>query len=258
MILIFFCFLFLLGLVFGSFIAAWVSRAHHEMSIWFGRSHCLSCQYTLQLQDLVPVLSFLILQGKCRKCETPISKHYFFTELLTALIFVFLGYFYQASFLFVPSQFIFALLASIFLIAIFVSDFLYQEIPFGMTIFPALMLGLLAFGLGLMDWKNMLQGAIIAAGFFLLQYVISRGRWIGFGDVLLGVFIGFVLGGQKTLLALALAYMSAACISLILLASKKIDRKTAVPFGTFLSISTFAAMLYGEKIITWFLHLLYL
>ncbi len=256
MMTIFYCFIFLLGLIFGSFVAAWVSRAHHETSIWFGRSHCLYCQYTLQLQDLVPVLSFLILQGKCRKCETPISKHYFFTELLTALMFVFIAYFYQANFLFIPLQFVFALLASIFLIAIFVSDFLYQEIPFGMTMFPALMLGLLAFGSGLMDWKNMLQGAIIASGFFLIQYLISKGKWIGFGDVALGVFIGVILGGQKTLLALALAYMIAAFISLILLATKKFDRKTAVPFGTFLSLSTFVSMLYGEKIITWFLHLL--
>jgi prepilin signal peptidase PulO-like enzyme (type II secretory pathway) len=142
-------------------------------------------------------------------------------------MFVFIAYFYQANFLFIPLQFVFALLASIFLIAIFVSDFLYQEIPFGMTMFPAIMLGLLAFGSGLMDWKNMLQGAIIAAGFFLIQYMISKGKWIGLGDVALGVFIGVILGGQKTLLALALAYMIAAFISLILLATKKFDRKNS-------------------------------
>ncbi len=258
MILIFFCFLFLLGLIFGSFIAAWVSRAHHETSIWFGRSHCLSCQYTLQVQDLVPVLSFLILQGKCRKCETPISKHYFFTELLTALIFVFLGYFYQASFLFVPSQFIFALLTSIFLIAIFVSDFLYQEIPFGMTGLPSVLLFLFAFGTNIYPWQNMLLGAIIASGFFVLQYIVSKGKWIGFGDVALGILMGVVLGWQKTVFALALAYILGAVVSLILLATKKADRKTALPLGTFLSIATFVAMLYGEKIISWYLKFLYL
>lgn len=255
MILLFF---FLLGLIFGSFIAAWISRAHHEVSIWFGRSHCLSCQYTLQVQDLVPVFSFLWLKGKCRKCEAEISKHYFFTELLMGAVFLFLAIFYNTDFLSISPQFIFALLASLFLTAILVSDFLYQEIPFSMIGFPSFVLFLLAVGTHIYPWQNMLFGAIIASGFFVLQYIVSKGKWIGFGDVTLGILMGVILGWQKTLLALFFAYVGGALISLILLALKKGKRDTAMPFGVFLSIATFISLLYGEKLIAWYLHLLYL
>lgn len=226
--------------------------------MWAGRSHCVACQYTLRGYDLVPVFSFLFLKGRCRECKTTLSKHYIVTELFTGCIFLFLAFFYQATFIFVPLQFVFSLLASIFLIAVFVSDFLYQEIPFGMTLFPACLLFLLAFGTHMYDWKNMVLGAIIASGFFLFQYLISRGKWIGFGDVALGILMGIILGWQKTLLALCLAYIVGALFGIIILLTKKAKKDTALAFGTFLSVATFVAMLWGEKIIAWYLHLLYL
>lgn len=253
MLTLFYLFLFLLGLALGSFIAAWVWRAHSEMSIWFGRSHCVACQYTLSSRDLVPVLSFLVLKGKCRKCEIPLSKHYIFTELFTGIIFFLLALFYQATFFSVSIEFIFSLFVSLFFIAIFVSDLLYQEIPFGMTILPMCILGLFAFGTGLMDWKDMAQGAIIASGFFSLQYVVSQGKWIGLADIAVGALMGIVLGLQKTLVALALSYMLGAVVSVILLVIKKGGRKTALPLGTFLSFATLVALVYGEKIIAWYL-----
>jgi len=251
--ILFYIFIFLLGLIFGSFIAAWVSRAHREMSVWSGRSHCVSCQYTLQAIDLIPVASFLLLKGKCRSCETPISKHYIFTEVLTGVVFLGLAVFYGVNFFLVSPPFLFSLLASIFLIAVLVSDLSYQEIPFSMTAYPALLLFIMAFGLGLASWQDMIVGAIIAGGFFLLQYVLSKGKWIGFGDVALGMLMGVILGWQKTLLALFFAYVGGGIISVILLARKKANKKTALPFGVFLSLATFVALLWGEKIIDWYL-----
>jgi len=254
--ILFYIFIILLGLIFGSFIAAWVSRAHHEVSMWAGRSHCVSCQYTLQAVDLIPVASFLLLKGKCRRCETPISKHYILTEVFTGLVFLMVALFFGVNFFVVTPIFVFTLLASLFLVAILVSDLLYQEIPFDMTVLPSIMLFILSVGLGLSPWQDMVLGAIIAGGFFLLQYLISKGKWIGFGDVSLGLLMGVILGWQGTLLALFLAYVGGAIISILLLLYKKVDKKTPIPFGVFLSLATFVAMLWGEQIIDWYLHLL--
>ena len=256
MLFLFYIFIFLLGIIFGSFIAAWVWRAHAEKSMWAGRSHCVACQYTLQASDLIPVASFLFLKGKCRSCETPISKHYFFTEIFTGVVFLGLAVFYGGSFFFLSPVFLFALLGSIFLIAIFVSDLLYQEIPFEMTLVPTILLFILALGLGLSPWQDMILGAIIAGGFFLLQCALSKGKWIGFGDVVLGILMGIILGWQGTLLALFLAYVGGALISVVLLLRKRADRKTPLPFGVFLTVATCIAFLWGEIIIDWYLSLL--
>lgn len=105
-----------------------------------------------------------------------------------------------------------------------------------------------------MDWKNMALGAIIASGFFLIQYLLSKGRWIGFGDVIFGLLMGVILGWQKTILALCLAYIVGAVCGAILLLRKKAKKDSALAFGTFLSLATFVAMLWGEKIIAWYLH----
>ncbi len=253
---IFYILILLLGLALGSFIAAWVSRAHREVSVWYGRSACVSCQYTLQTVDLIPVVSFFLLKGKCRKCFTKISSHYFLTELFFMFGFLFLAWFGDASFFHITPTFIFHSIALFFLTAVFVSDFLYQEIPFSMTIPPAVLFFILSFVWSQGDWKNMARGAILASGFFLIQYLVSKGKWIGFGDVALGVLMGVILGWQKTLLALFFAYVSGAIVSLVLLGLKKGDRKTALPFGVFLSVATLIAMLLGEKIIIWYLGLI--
>ncbi len=216
----------------------------------------MDCGYALRALDLIPILSFLFLKGKCRKCGESLSRHYIGTELLMGLIFIFLAIFYRASFDFIPTQFAISLFASVFLVAIFVSDFLYQEIPFSFTIFPAISIFLANFFLYFQDWKSMALGGIIAAGFFALQFVVSKGRWIGGGDIALGLFMGIFLGVQKTLIALGLAYMLGAVFALILLATKKVKGKTEIHFGTFLAVAMFISMLLGEKIITWYLHLI--
>ncbi len=252
----FFVIIFLLGVVFGSFIAAWVSRAHREMSVWFGRSECVSCSSLLQARDLIPIVSFLMLKGKCRNCSNKISSHYFLTELFFGVGLVFLAWFHQVDFFSLSFDFIFQALVLFFFTAIFVSDFLYQEIPFSLTVPAVFLLFVLSLLWGTGDYSSMIFGAIIAGGFFLIQFVVSKGKWIGFGDVALGILMGVILGWQKTLLALFFAYVVGAVLSVILLAFKKANRKTALPFGVFLNFGTFVAMLWGEKFIDWYLKFL--
>lgn len=243
----------LIGVFLGSFLSAWVFREHENISICKGRSFCPECKHLLAGFDLVPLFSFLFLQGKCRYCQEQISYRYFFTEFLTGIIFVFLGIFYHASFDFLPVQFFISLFASVFLLAIFISDFLYLEIPFSFTIFPAFLLFISNFFLHFEDWKSLVFGGILGGAFFAFQFLLSKGKWIGGGDIWLGLFMGILLGFQKTLLALSLAYIFGAIVGIFLLLTKNANRKTAIHFGTFLSLATFVAMLWGEKIIRWYL-----
>ena len=97
---------------------------------------------------------------------------------------------------------------------------------------------------------------MIGAGFFLLQYLVSKGKWIGGGDIRLGALMGIILGWQNTILALFLAYLIGAIVGLGLIIAKKKNRDSAVPFGTFLVIGTFVAMFWGERIVGWYLTLL--
>ena len=99
----------------------------------------------------------------------------------------------------------------------------------------------------------MLLGILVGAGFFLLQYLISKGKWIGGGDVLLGVLMGVILGWPNILVALMLAYILGATVGVFLLLSKKKNLQDQLAFGTFLSVVTLLVMLWGDKIVGWYL-----
>jgi len=102
----------------------------------------------------------------------------------------------------------------------------------------------------------MLIGAAIGGGFFLAQFILSRGKWIGGGDIRLGVFMGVILGWQLTLVALFLAYIVGAIISVGLIAAKKKTLASKVPFGTYLTVTTFVSMFWGSQILNWYIHLI--
>jgi prepilin signal peptidase PulO-like enzyme (type II secretory pathway) len=99
-------------------------------------------------------------------------------------------------------------------------------------------------------------GALIGSGFFLVQYVLSRGRWIGGGDVRLGVMMGALLGWPNILVALFVSYILGAIVAIPLLIMKKKGMKSEIPFGTFLSVGTLAALLWGNQVINWYWNLI--
>jgi len=103
---------------------------------------------------------------------------------------------------------------------------------------------------------SMALGILVGAGFFLIQYIVSKGTWIGGGDIRLGVLMGVLLGWQLTILAIFLAYIIGAVSVLILLVFKKVNLKQSTPFGTYLTIATGIALFYGEQIIHWYIQLL--
>lgn len=251
--------LFLLGLSVGSFINVVVFRLHLKSSIIKGRSKCPSCNHQLAVKDLVPVVSFLLLRGRCRYCGNLISWQYPLVELVVAILFVWIG-FYHFKFLGSFSEINLFILARDFLaisvlITLFVYDFRFMEIPDEISL-PAIITCFLLGIFGGLNWHMMLISAFIGFGFFLLQYVISAGRWIGGGDLRLGFLMGVLLNWPSLIFAIFLAYIIGAIFALWLLINYKIDRKTQLPFGIFLTPATIFSIFFGQRIVEYYLNLL--
>jgi len=262
-------FVFIFGLCAGSFLNCVIYRLEQKKSLK-GRSFCPHCKHKLFWQDLFPVFSFLFLKGKCRYCHKKISIQYPLVELATAILFLII-------FIATPQYTIYNILNTIFLfyiasslIIIFVYDLKHYIIP-DKILFPAIVIAFLYrifdFGnlklFGIWDLGfgisapllNYVSAAIIASVFFLAIFLVSRGRWMGFGDVKLAVLIGLLLGLPNVLTALFLAFFFGAIIGIILMVFEKKKLKSEIPFGPFLIAGTFIAMLWGSQIIDWYLRL---
>ena len=241
---------FLAGLAVGSFLNVIILRTRVKTSVADGRSKCMSCQTKLSPRDLVPVLSFCALRGKCRSCKVPISIQYPLVELSAGLLFLLA--FLQNG---IGPELVRDLVFVSTLIVIFVFDLRYMEIPDRFTV-PAMVFALLAnLYLGF-AWSSLVLGAIAAGGFFLMQYVLSKGKWIGGGDIRLGVLMGLMLGLPSTVAALFVAYVVGAVYAGWLLATKRASAESQVPFGTFLAVATVVVMLVGDQIVGWYLGLI--
>ena len=247
--------IFSLGLIFGSYLNSWVWRMHENIRVINGRSMCPHCRRQLAWYENIPVGSFLFLRGKCRTCKNPIPKHFIFVELGTALVFVFLAWKYLNGPAFVPAVFFRDIVFSILLIIIFVYDWLYQEILPG-VVWAGALAGL-AFNIYLgYSWVSMFIGFVVAGGFFWLQYAVSKGRWLGGGDVRMGFMMGIWLGLPGVLVALFLSYVSGAIAGVLLIANGKKQLTSAIPFGTYLALGTFVVLLWGNQIISWYMNFL--
>lgn len=236
----------LLGLVVGSFVNAVIYRMHAGGSIVTGRSACPSCGHRLLARDLLPIVSFLALAGKCRRCKEPISRQYPLVELATAVLFVALWMRFGLTLSFA----LLAVCAS-FLVVIFVYDLKHQLILDRVTI-PAIVIAALASVARGLPWASILIGAAIGFLVFFLQFVLSKGTWVGGGDIRLGALMGVLLGWQGVLLALFLAYITGALAAIPLLALKRKTMKDPIPFGTFLSAAAMFTLLYGDAVIQWY------
>ena len=217
---------------------------------------CIHCRRQLLWWENIPILSYIYLKGRCRTCHKPYSSRYLYLEIGTALVLVFI-YFYHTQFIaFNPVHFLRDVFFVSFLILIFTYDVLYKMILPGI-IWLGCLLGFVFnyfyLGLGI---GQMILGALIGGGFFFLQFIISRGQWIGGGDVRLGLMMGVWLGWQGVLAALLFAYIVGAIFSVGMLIAKKKTWISEIPFGTFLSLGTFFAMYWGQQLIRFYLSLL--
>ena len=250
MITFFLLFSFVLGAVIGSFLNVVALRYGTKKNLG-GRSGCMSCGHKLQWFELFPVLSFLLLRGKCLECKSKISIQYPLVEFSTGILFALTFYKYirfldVSSFAFLG---LFAFVALVFsvLTVIVVYDFRHKMIPDGL-VFTFI---ILAFVRLFLDWGfsgvfsfpgilDLLAGPIVAFPFVFL-WLVSHGRWIGFGDAKLALGIGWFLGLAGGISAIALGFwLGTVGILIVFLLSKfgiidfKVSRKTEIPFAPFL------------------------
>jgi len=255
--------IFIFGLSVGSFLNCVIYRlvlpnpARRDLGGLKGRSYCPHCKHNLGWQDLIPILSFLILKGKCRYCQKPISLQYPLVELATGILFLLIVFHFSSDFLFS----IFCLLISCFLIIIFVYDLKHYIIP-DRVIYPAIAIALIFntfYSIFIIhNSKFLIQSllsALGAASFFLIIVLVSRGRWMGIGDIKLAFFMGLFLSFPGILIALFSAFLIGAVLGLWLVAFGKKTMKSEVPFGPFLVTGTFIALFFSQPLINWYWNL---
>ncbi|MFH1790274.1 MAG: prepilin peptidase [bacterium] len=252
----FYLIIFTLGLCLGSFLNSWIWRKHENIMVSRGRSMCANCRRKLKWYENIPVLSCIYLGGKCKTCKSIIPKHFIWVELSTAILFLFITY-YRLEFTDFNSIIYHRDIVLIgFLLVIFLYDFLYK-IVLSEIVWICSLAGLYFHFLSKdLSITSMVLGVLIAGGFFFVQYVISKGKWIGGGDVRLGVMMGIWLGWPYILVGLFTAYVSGAIVGTILLIFKKKKMSSEIPFGTFLSASTFFALVYGYEVVQFYFGLI--
>ena len=252
-------FLFFIGTFFGSFFNVVVDRLKTGETIIKGRSHCEFCKKDLEWEDLIPLISFLILKGKCRYCHKKISLYYPLSEVVTGILFsaVFIFIFYpgyQNTFLDPPYIKIISFLYYLFIISsfiiVFLEDFKYGIIP-DKVILPAILISFIFLALNPQFFILNLVSAVGAFLFFLILFIFTGGKGMGFGDVKLAFLLGLVLGFPKILLSLYLAFLTGAFIGLILILwRKKASIRDTIPFGPFLVTGSLISLFLGDLIIT--------
>ncbi|MEI8143184.1 MAG: prepilin peptidase [Candidatus Berkelbacteria bacterium] len=233
----------LFGLIIGSFINVLVLRTDDLASVLTGRSECPNCKTKLVWYDLIPVLSFFILKTRCRYCNKPISWQYPVVELSTGAVFVLLYYFFGLN----VATFYYAAIFSILMVAV-IHDIKTEEVP---EIFIWIALGLSVFGFlaGGFDVWQMLLGGLIGGGFLGAIVTVSKGKWMGSGDIKIGIIMGFLLGSGVILLGLLMAFVLGSVIGLIMMGLKRKSMQDSVPFAPFLVLAIFISLLVGNYIV---------
>lgn len=221
---------------------------------------CPSCKHELAAKDLVPVFSWLYLQGKCRYCKASISAQYPIVEIVTAALFALsywawpysLGQAWQTLF------FITWLALVVGLVALAVYDIKWMLLPNKIVYKLYIIAGAsyamqIVLGRSLASIVGVSFGVLVGGGIFWVLYQVSKGNWIGGGDVKLGALLGFVLGsGQLAFLNLFFASLLGILWILPGFATKKISKNSRVPFGPFLIAAAYITMLWGQDLIDWY------
>ena len=254
---------FIFGLVWGSFLNVVIYRTTHGTSPLSGRSKCPKCKKTISWKYNIPLISFFWLHGRCAHCGTKISWQYPVVELLTGLLFVWWlwigrGFFLLAGQPWTLLQPGFWLVVGMLLVVIFVADWRFGLIPdsanFSLFVL-ALGYRLSLTGSGLMqsaDLVNAIICGLVLMAFFYGLWFFTRGRGFGFGDVKLAPSLGLLLGWPKTTVAVFLAFVIGAVVAVILIALGKKKLGQTIPFGPFLVLGTFAALLFGGRLWGWY------
>ena len=255
---------FIFGTLIGSFLNVVILRLPKEETL-SGRSHCVHCGHVLTAGELIPIFRYLWLGGKCRSCKTRISPRYAIIEALTGLLFA------ATLVIAAPQDLTGVLLLArdwfivSILLLVFVID-LEHMLILDRIIFPSAILVLMSnIALDLVQkngigWHSAaisgLLGALVGPLPFYVVWYLSRGRWMGFGDVKLLILLGMILGLPRVFVGVFIAVILGGLVAVGLLWARKAALKTKIAFGTFLSVGALAALFWGQPLLSWYLAMI--
>lgn len=263
-------FAFLFGAVVGSFLNVCICRMPQGGSVVSPPSHCPKCDYRIRWYDNIPILSYLLLNGKCRSCGAPISVQYPMVEFLNGLVTLalFFKFFPQRLLLegappqILLTQLLYFCVLFVFCSALVVVTFIdleHQIIPDHITL-PGIVLGfVISFFIPQLGWLNSLIGIVAGGGSLLLiawlYQVVAKKDGMGGGDVKLLAMMGAFLGWQSILFIIFVSSLFGSVIGITLMAIRRKDSTLAIPFGPFLAGACVLYIFYGGPIIRWYMNM---
>lgn len=247
--------IFLFAIAFGSFINVLIYRLPRKISLVSPGSHCPKCNSSIKYHDNIPILSFILLRGKCRHCGAGISFRYPLIELLAGVLVVLSFYHFGMTIKGAEAAFL-----SLIFIPVFFIDLDFRIIPDYFTL-PGIVIGLAISFLpaAFIGWKESLIGLLVGGGVFflvgLLGEFVFKKEAMGFGDVKFAAMLGAFLGWKILLLVLILGSFLGSVVGVaILILSKSKNKSSYVPFGPFLVAAAFISMYFGNAIINAYLN----
>jgi len=244
--------IFILGLIVGSFSNVCIYRIPKNESIVYPASHCPKCRSKIKPVDNIPLLSFILLKGRCRNCKSKISIQYPIVELLTGLIYLIIYLIYGLNI----QTLVYIILSSALIIIAFI-DLNEQIVPDVISL-PGIVIGfIISFFVSYISFINSALGVFVGGGIILVigltGSVIFKKEAMGGGDVKLAAMIGAFLGWRYIIISLFLGFFIGALAGIILILSKIKSREDAIPFGPFIVLGSFITLFWGEQIISWYL-----
>jgi len=242
----------LFGAVIGSFLNVCIYRLPLGRSVVWPGSACGSCGHMLAWYENIPVVSYLVLRGRCRACRSPISLRYPFVELLTAAMFAAAWWYYGPGALLV-SRLVFGCA----LIVLFAIDLEHQLLPNLITV-PGIVAGLAFSFLTQPGWFDSILGIVVGGGVLWAiaegYYLVRHEDGLGMGDVKMLAMIGAFVGWKLTLITLMMASFAGSFVGILLIVSRRGGMKYALPFGTFLALGAVLAATIGPGVLDWYLR----
>ncbi|MFH0830637.1 MAG: prepilin peptidase [Parcubacteria group bacterium] len=237
--------LFVLGTALGSFLQTVVDR-HQRGENWVkGRSRCDRCRIALSWRETIPLASFIWLRGRCRSCGKRIAVWHLLSEILLGTLFVLVYLWpFALGLAGLPAQ----LFILCLLFGLFIYDLRYGELPDQFTLPSLAAVALLAFFTG-QPLIKLAGAALIGGGFFLVQFLLSKGRWVGRGDSRLGALLGLVVGWPAILSVLFVAYVGGALVASMLVLMHVKTLKDRIPMAGFLIPAALVVLWFGDKLL---------
>lgn len=238
------------GLVIGSFLNVLIFRIDNLKSVLKGRSKCMHCKHVLSSNDLVPLFSFLLLRGRCRYCHKKLSWQYPIVEASTALVFALL----YVKFYSFPLAILFYAVIFSALIVVFVHDLKTQYIPERFVYFTVVLLLLGGAYFGKMSYGNMLLGGLVGGGIPAVLVLVSREKWMGAGDIGVGLVLGLLLGFPTAIFGFFLSTLLGSVVGVTYVYLNKKTIKTSIPFAPYLVTAALISLLWGQSVMNWYFN----